>query len=66
MSIYLDNSATSFPKPPAVVKAISDYLNNYAASPGRSAHTLSVRAARAVFETRELLAAFLIWMILKG
>lgn len=58
MSIYLDNSATSFPKPPAVVKAISDYLNKYAASPGRSAHTLSVRAARAVFETRELLAAF--------
>jgi cysteine desulfurase / selenocysteine lyase len=58
MSIYLDNSATSFPKPPAVVKAMSDYLNNYAASPGRSAHTLSVQAARAVFETRELLASF--------
>jgi cysteine desulfurase / selenocysteine lyase len=58
MSIYLDNSATSFPKPAAVVKAMSDYLNNYAASPGRSAHALSVQAARAVFETRELLASF--------
>jgi cysteine desulfurase / selenocysteine lyase len=58
MKVYLDNSATSFPKPPAVVQAISDYLNNYGASPGRSAHALSVRAAREVFETRELLAEF--------
>jgi cysteine desulfurase family protein len=58
MKTYLDNSATSFPKPPAVVQAISDYLNNYGASPGRSAHALSVRAAREVFETRELLAEF--------
>lgn len=58
MKIYLDNSATSFPKPPAVVKAMSDFLNNYGASPGRSAHALSVRAAREVFETRELLAGF--------
>ena len=58
MKVYLDNSATSFPKPPAVVQAISDYLNNYGASPGRSAHALSVKAAREVFETRELLAEF--------
>ena len=58
MRIYLDNSATSFPKPPAVVQAMSDYLNNFGASPGRSAHALSVKAAREVFETRELLAAF--------
>jgi cysteine desulfurase / selenocysteine lyase len=58
MQIYLDNSATSFPKPPAVLKAMSDYLTNYGASPGRSAHQLSVRAAREVFETRELLAGF--------
>jgi cysteine desulfurase / selenocysteine lyase len=58
MKIYLDNSATSFPKPPAVVQAMSDYINYYGASPGRSAHALSVRAAREVFETRELLAEF--------
>ena len=58
MKIYLDNAATSFPKPPAVVKAISDYLNHYGASPGRSAHSLSVKAAREVFETRQLLAGF--------
>lgn len=58
MKIYLDNSATSFPKPPTVVEAMSDYLTNYGASPGRSAHGLSVKAAREVFETREMLAEF--------
>lgn len=56
--IYLDNSATSFPKPRSVVQAMSNYINNYGASPGRSAHALSVKAAREVFETRELLAEF--------
>lgn len=58
MKIYLDNAATSFPKPPTVVEAISNYLNHYGASPGRSAHSLSVRAAREVFETRQLVAGF--------
>ncbi len=26
MSIYLDNAATSFPKPPVVLEAISEYM----------------------------------------
>jgi len=56
MRVYLDNSATSWPKPPTVVKAISDYLNEYGGSPGRSGHSFSLRAAREVFETRELIA----------
>jgi len=58
MNIYLDNSATSFPKPPAVIHAIGEYLGSYGASPGRSAHSMSVKAARAVFETREMIASF--------
>ncbi|NTW31439.1 MAG: aminotransferase class V-fold PLP-dependent enzyme [Bacteroidetes bacterium] len=58
MNIYLDNSATSWPKPPGVVKAISEYLNEYGASPGRSGYNFALRAAREVFETRELLASF--------
>jgi cysteine desulfurase / selenocysteine lyase len=56
MKVYLDNSATSWPKPPTVVKAISDYLNKYGGSPGRSGHSFALRAAREVFETRELIA----------
>lgn len=56
MITYLDNSATSWPKPLAVAEAISQYLTHYGASPGHSAHSLSLQAARVVFETRELLS----------
>jgi cysteine desulfurase family protein len=58
MQIYLDNSATSYPKPPEVLRAISEYINDYGASPGRSGHRMALRAAREVFETRELIASF--------
>ncbi|HOY30559.1 MAG TPA: aminotransferase class V-fold PLP-dependent enzyme [Bacteroidales bacterium] len=58
MKVYLDNSATSWPKPPTVAKAITAYLDDYGASPGRSGHSMSLQAARQVFETRELLASF--------
>jgi len=56
MRVYLDNSATSWPKPPGVLQAINNYLNEYGASPGRSGHKFALRAAREVFETRELIA----------
>jgi len=57
--IYLDNGATSFPKPPAVVAAMSHFLREVGGSPGRSGHRLSQEAARVVFECREALAALL-------
>jgi cysteine desulfurase / selenocysteine lyase len=57
MQVYLDDSATSWPKPNTVIKAIENYLNNFGASPGRSGHKFSLLAAREVFETRELIAA---------
>lgn len=56
--IYLDNSATSWPKPESVKDAILDYLANYGASPGRSGHHLAQKAERMVFETRDLIADF--------
>lgn len=56
MRIYLDNSATSWPKPPGVIEAVCNYLTNCGASPGRSGHTMSLEAARIVFDTRELVA----------
>ncbi len=58
MKVYLDNSATSWPKPSTVVKAISNYLTNYGASPGRSGHQFALKADREVFETRELIGNF--------
>lgn len=54
--IYLDNAATSFPKPPQVVEAIVSFLAKVGANPGRSGHRLSVEAGRIVYETREALA----------
>ncbi|PLX98476.1 MAG: cysteine desulfurase [Desulfuromonas sp.] len=58
MSIYLDNSATSFPKPEAVYRAVDHAFRNYGANPGRGGHRMSVESARMVFDAREALADF--------
>ena len=56
MAIYLDNAATSFPKPPAVTAAMSAVLTDAAGNPGRGAHQLSLDASRLVYQTREAVA----------
>lgn len=56
MQIYFDNSATSWPKPKSVANSALEYLNDYGASPGRSGHSMALKSARMVFETRELLS----------
>lgn len=53
--IYLDNAATSFPKPEEVYKDMDICFREYGANPGRSGHKLALKAGRAIFETRELL-----------
>ena len=53
---YLDWAATSFPKAPGVAEAVSRFLTEVGANPGRSAHRLSIAAARIVFEARERVA----------
>jgi len=50
--IYFDNSATSYPKPLSVIKAVNDSLRFYSANPGRSGHKLSMKAAEKVYECR--------------
>jgi len=54
--IYLDNAATSFPKPPQVMEAMIHYMKEVGANPGRSGHQLSIDASRIVQKTRESLA----------
>lgn len=54
--IYLDNAATSFPKPPAVLRAMTDFLERAGGNPGRSGHRLSVEAGRIVYDARETIA----------
>ena len=56
--IYLDNAATSFPKPPEVTEAIHRLIQDISLSPGRSAHRFSLAASRVIFEARELVADF--------
>lgn len=57
--IYLDNAATSWPKPPEVAAAMVEFLTARGGNPGRSGHRLSVAAGHAVYEVREALASFL-------
>jgi cysteine desulfurase/selenocysteine lyase len=56
--IYLDNAATSWPKPPEVLKAMTDALELTGGNPGRSGHHLSVAAGREVYNAREDIASF--------
>ncbi|MBI5750037.1 MAG: aminotransferase class V-fold PLP-dependent enzyme [Nitrospinae bacterium] len=58
MTIYLDNAATSFPKPESVYKAVSDTLRKYGSSPGRGGHKMSLQTERIIFDTRERIASF--------
>ena len=55
--IYLDNAATSWPKPPQVKEAMNRFMEEVGANPGRSGHLLSIEAARILYEARESLAA---------
>jgi cysteine desulfurase family protein len=54
--IYLDNAATSWPKPPSVWEAMERNMKESAANPGRGSHEMAVKASRAVFEARKRLA----------
>lgn len=55
--IYLDNAATSWPKPETVYTAVIDCMKNAGGSPGRGGHSLARAASQIVFEAREELAA---------
>ena len=51
--IYLDNAATTFPKPGIVIDEVEKCMREYCANPGRGGHALSLMSGRAVLETRE-------------
>lgn len=56
--IYLDNAATTFPKPACLTAEISKCIKQYCGNPGRSGHVLSLKASEKIYECRETLAAF--------
>ena len=57
--IYLDNAATSWPKPRCTVQAMARTLEESGANPGRAGHRLSLEAGRIVERCRQALADML-------
>ncbi|MDP4153473.1 MAG: aminotransferase class V-fold PLP-dependent enzyme [Bacillota bacterium] len=57
--IYLDNAATTFPKPISVANTVYDTILNIGANAGRGGYNLSLRAAEEIYKTRERTTSFL-------
>ncbi len=57
--IYLDNAATTWPKPTAVTEAMADFMAHSAGSPARGSHRLALAAGRAISGCRSEVATFL-------
>ena len=49
---YLDNAASSWPKPPGVKEAMAEAIDDYGANPGRGGHALAMKASKTIFRTR--------------
>ena len=56
MGAYLDNAATSWPKPESVYRAVSRFMRRVGATPGRGGHRREEEAARIVDSARAALA----------
>ncbi len=50
--IYLDNGASSHPKPNYVIRSMCEWMSRNGANPGRSGHRLSMEAAELIYNTR--------------
>ncbi|WP_142413702.1 aminotransferase class V-fold PLP-dependent enzyme [Hathewaya massiliensis] len=58
MKLYLDNAATTFPKPPEVISAVSNFMTFLGANPGRGSSMSSFKGGQLVFQCREELMKF--------
>jgi cysteine desulfurase family protein len=58
MTTYLDNAATSFPKPEAVYQAMDAFARQSLANPGRAGHKMALAAEHALDDCRHLLNQF--------
>lgn len=55
-SVYLDNAATSYPKPTSVITAMQNALQIGYGNPSRGNHRFSLSSAEAMFQVRESVA----------
>jgi cysteine desulfurase family protein len=53
--IYLDNGATSFPKPMGMLRAMYECMRDYCGNPGRSGHDMSMKTGEEVYKARNVL-----------
>ena len=56
--IYLDNAATSFPKPRSVWREVGQCISTYCGNPGRGSHALAMESAKRIYQCRELISYF--------
>ncbi len=54
--IYLDNGATTFPKPYCVTESVTNALRYSGGSPGRGGHRNTIKAGETVYKTRALIS----------
>ena len=57
--IYLDNGATSWPKPESVYQTMDAFLREKGGNPGRGSHSVAAAAKETIEETRMLVARFI-------
>jgi len=50
--IYLDNGATSFPKPKGMIQAMNECMLYYCGNPGRSGHRMSIKTGEEIYRAR--------------
>ncbi|KRU26350.1 cysteine desulfurase [Clostridium sporogenes] len=55
MKVYLDNAATTYPKPEKVYSSILNYMKNVGASPGRGGYENALTGDRMVYKCRQSL-----------
>ncbi len=55
---YLDNAATTWPKPETVYRGMDEFFRGYGVNPGRASHALAAEAEKRIVRTRRQLAAF--------
>lgn len=54
--IYLDNAATTFPKPPSVIRAAHECMEKYCGNPARGSNPLAMKSAEAIYNCRQALS----------
>ena len=55
--IYLDNAATTFPKPEQLYKALNYANRNLAFNAGRGTYEIAVKASDFIYKTRDAIAS---------